>query len=489
MQQSRTGSTDTAPTEAGRHTRWSGRLVGLVTVLALVNFVVDSAVTAPLVVLPEMLDHFGTDQAAWLNATAMLAGVMWAPLLGKAADLHGRRRVLVLALLLSCAGALLCAVAPSLWLFVPGRVLQGASLATVFLSVAMVRGLCAPRIAMIVVGIVTSGSAVLNIASRFVIENLAEQFGFQILFLVSALVAAAMAVCVHHVLPEAPERTPGRLDVGGALLLGGGLVGVLGYVSLGSDLGWLTPGPLALLVGGVGALARWFLVSSRKPDPLIDVRNLGGPLVLTLLVVFLAAGSYQSVLQLIPLIADVSADQRLGYGLAGQGSVALLLAAPGLGVTLGGPSAGWLAARMGPARTLAGAIVLGTVVTVGMFAGVSRLPVALCCGFLLGVTVGALGTSGFNMAGSLAPPERQGIVSSLVMVMVSIGSVVLNFVGAAVLESTSVVVDGETTNSATGVFGYVTIASAAFAAAAVLAVMLVRSTTHLGPITRHSRES
>ncbi|MFE1009809.1 MFS transporter [Streptomyces sp. NPDC058794] len=489
MQQSRTGSTDPARTDAGQHTRWSGRLVGLVAVLALVNFVVDSAITAPLVVLPEMLDHFGTGQAAWLNATAMLAGVLWAPLLGKAADLHGRRRVLVLALLLSCAGALLCAVAPGLWLFVPGRVLQGAALATVFLSVAMVRGLCAPRIAMIVVGIVTSGSAVLNIASRFVIEDLAERFGFQILFLVSALVAAAMAICVHHVLPEAPARTPGRLDVAGALLLGGGLAGVLGYVSLGSDLGWLTPVPLALLVGGVAALARWFLVSSRKPDPLIDVRNLGGPLVLTLLVVFLAAGSYQSVLQLIPLIGDVPADQRLGYGLAGQGSVALLLAAPGLGVTLGGPSAGWLAARVGPARTLAGAILLGTVVTVGMFAGVSRLPVALCCGFLLGVAVGALGTSGFNMAGSLAPPERQGIVSSLVMVMVSMGSVVLNFAGAAVLESTSVVVGGETTNSATGVFSYLAIASAAFAAAAVLALMLVRSGARLIPVSHHSKES
>ncbi|MEU7468435.1 MFS transporter [Streptomyces sp. NPDC044984] len=445
-------------------------------VLALVNFVVDSAVTAPLIVLPEMLDHFGTGQAAWLNATAMLAGVLWAPLLGKSADLHGRRRVLVLTLLISCLGALVCAVAPSLWVFVVGRMLQGAALAAVFLSVAIVRGVCAPRTAMIVVGIVTSGSAVLNIASRFLVEELATEFGFQVLFLLSASVAAVMAVCVRAVVPESPVRTPGRIDVGGALLLGGGLAGVLGYVSLGSDLGWLAGGPLALLAGGVAALARWLLVSSRKPDPLIDVRDLSGPLVLTLLVVFLAAGSYQSMLQLIPLIGDVSADQHLGYGLADQGSVALLLAAPGLGVTLGGPAAGWLAARIGPASTLAGAIMLGTVVTLGMFLGVSRLPAALCCGFLLGVTVGALGTSGFNMAGSLASPERQGIVSSLVMVMVSIGSVVLDFVGAAVLESTAVVVDGETVNSATGVFSYVALASGAFAIAAVLVVLLVRST-------------
>ncbi|MET9812098.1 MULTISPECIES: MFS transporter [unclassified Streptomyces] len=471
MQQSRTESTD-----AVLHTRWNGRLVGLVAVLTMVNFVVDSAITAPLVVLPEMLDHFRTDQAAWLNATAMLAGVLWAPLLGKSADIHGRRRVLVLTLLLSCAGALLCALASDLWVFVPGRMLQGAALATVFLSVAIVRGVCAPRIAMIIVGIVTSGSAVLNIASRFLIEELATESGFQILFLGSAFLAAAMAICVRKVVPESPARTPGKLDVGGALLLGGGLAGVLSYVSLGSDLGWLAAGPLALLVGGIAALARWFLVSSRKPDPLIDVRDISRPLVLTLLVVFLAAGSYQSMLQLVSLIGDVSADQQLGYGLAGQGSVALLLAAPGVGVTLGGPAAGWLAARIGPALTLAGAIVLGTVVTLGMFLGASRLPAALCCGFLLGVTVGALGTSGFNMAAGLASPERQGIVSSLVMVMVSIGAVVLDFVGAAVLKSTTVVVDGETTNSATGVFSYIGIASVAFAIAAVLAVRLVRST-------------
>ncbi|MGX1315870.1 MFS family permease [Streptomyces calvus] len=473
MQQSRTDDTD-----VGSHTSGNGRLIGLVAVLVMVNFVVDSAITAPLVVLPDMLDHFETDQTAWLNATAMLAGVMWAPLLGKSADIHGRRRVLVLTLLLSGVGALLCAVAPSLWVFVPGRVLQGAALAAVFLSVAIARSVCPPRTAMIVVGIVTSGSAVLNIATRFLVEELATEFGFQILFLGSAVVAAAMAVCVRRVIPEDLARTPGKVDIRGALLLGGGLAGVLGYVSLGSALGWLAVGPLALLVGGVGSLARWLLVSSRKPDALIDLRDLGRPLVLTLVVVFLAAGSYQSMLQLIPLIGDVAADQNLGYGLAGQGSVALLLAAPGLGVTLGGPAAGWLAVRIGPAATLAGAVVLGTVVTLGMFLGASRLPAALCCGFLLGVTVGALGTSGFNMAGSLAPAERQGIVSSLVMVMVSIGAVVLDFVGAAVLRSTTVVVDGDTTNSATGVYSYIAIASGAFAVAAVLAVGLARRTRH-----------
>ncbi|HWO60020.1 MAG TPA: MFS transporter, partial [Umezawaea sp.] len=275
---------------------------------------------------------------------------------------------------------------------------------------------------------------------------------------------------------ESRTRTPGKLDLGGAILLGGGLAGVLGYISLSSSLGWLAAAPLALLAGGVVALLWWFLGASRKPEPLIDVRNIGGPLKLTLLVVFLGAGAYQSMMQLIPLVGAVPADRGLGYGLAGQGSVALLLAVPALGLVLGGPVAGWLAARIGPASTLAGGVTLGFLVSLGMFLGVAQLPVALCSAFLLGVTAGAIATSGFNTAAALAPAERQGVVSSLVVVMVSIGSVALDFVGSAVLSSTVVVVAGETTNSATGVFSYIAIASAAFAIAALLAGELRRRT-------------
>ncbi|GAA0275188.1 MFS transporter [Cryptosporangium japonicum] len=471
MQHARTGTAD-----AGLHTSWNPRLIGLVAVLALVGFVADSAVSAPLLVLPEMLEHFDTDQAGWLNASATLAGVAWAPLLGKAADIHGRRRILVLTLLLSGAGAVLCAVAPSIWLFVPGRMLQGSALAAVFLSVAIVRSLCAPRIGLIVVGIVTSGSAVLNIASRFLVERLATEYGFHLLFVLAAGVAAAMALAVRALVPESSIRTPGTIDFGGAVLLGGGLAGVLSYISLGAGLGWLSVGPLALLVGGVAALGWWYVVSTRKPDPLIDVRNVGRPLALTLFIVALGAGAFQSMLQLISLISDVSPDEDLGYGLAGTGSVALLLGGAGIGIMVGGPAAGWLAARIGPIPALAGVVLLGTVVTVGMFPGASRFGIAFVCSLALGVTAGALLTSGFNTAGTLASAERQGVVSGLVVVAVSIGSVVLDFVGAAVLKFTAVVVDGEPSNSATGVHGYVAFASGAFAIATVL-VMLLRRTT------------
>ncbi|NUS90511.1 MAG: MFS transporter [Streptomyces sp.] len=458
-----------------RHTSWNRRLVGQVAILILVNAMVDTVVTAPLLVLPEMLDHFGTDQSAWIDASSLLAGAMWAPLLGKSADIHGKRRVLVMTLLTALAGALVCLVAPSLWVLILGRLLQGAAVGAVFLTVALIRDICAPDMAMIATGIVTSGSALLSIGMPVLFEITAAEFGWRSVFVASAVFAAIAAVLVHRLLPASTLRTPGKVDIAGALLLGGGLAAALSYISLGSDFGWFAVGPLALLVAGAAALARWFLVASRVPEPVIDIRNLGRPLVLTLLVVVFGTGAYQSMLTLFGLIAKVSADQHLGYGLAAPGALGLLYGVPAIGIVLGGTLAGALGTRFGPAVTLAGGVALGTVGTVGMFLGDSVLPLAVVCSFLLSLTAGTLVTSGFNLAATLAPPERQGVVSSMVMVMVAAGAVILKFVGSAVLKSTDMVVDGETVNSAAGVHGYIAMATGAFVAAGVVAVILLRT--------------
>ncbi|GAA3368169.1 MFS transporter [Streptomyces antimycoticus] len=486
MQNSGIGSTSTELLGSTPHTRWNRRLIGQVAILILVNTMVDTVVTAPLLVLPEMLDHFGTDQSAWIDASSLLAGAMWAPLLGKGADIHGKRRVLIMTLITALVGALVCLVAPSLWVFILGRLLQGAAVGAVFLTVALIRDMCAPDMAMIATGIVTSGSALLSIVMPSLFEITAAEFGWRSVFVASAVFAAIAGVLVRGLVPPSTLKTPGRLDIAGAVLLGGGLAAVLSYVSLGSEFGWFAVGPLVLLVGGAAALARWFLVASRVPEPVIDIRSLGRPLVLTLLVVAFGTGAYQSMLTLFGVIAKVSPDQQLGYGVAAPGALAMLYGIPAIGIVLGGTLAGALGTRLGPAATLAGGIALGTVGTVGMFFGDSLLPLAVVCSFLLSLTAGTLVTSGFNMAATLAPPERQGVVSSMVMVMVAAGAVILKFVGSAVLQSTNTVVDGKTLNSAVGVQGYIAMATTAFLAAAVVAVVLLRTQGGRGRPRRRS---
>ncbi len=466
-----------APIVVQEH-RWSRRLILWVVVLILANVLANVAITSPLMVLTQLLDHFDTDQAAWLNVSALLAGAIWSPLLAKSSDVFGERRILIATLLLACAGALVCLAAPNVWIFLVGRFLQGAALAVTFIAVALMRRLCVPRVAMVVVGLVTSGSSIAGVFEPFLMQPVIDLFGYRSVFIVGALLAAVAALCVRSLIPKTPVRGGGRIDVRGALLLGGGLGAVLAYASLGGDSGWLSGGMIVLLAAGAAALAGWVVLALRVEEPIIDIRALSRPIVVTLLTMVLAAGSFRSMMQLTGIIAKVPPDLGLGYGLGDGEAIAVLLSAPAFGMILGGTLAGWLAGRFGPTQPLLGGITIGTIATFAMLAGVSVLPLAIVCGVMLGMAAGAISTSGYNLATGLAPPERQGTVSGLVSIVFALGGVVVNVVGGEVLKATQVpgtFAGGVPVSTATGVHLYVLMAGVLFVLAAVPAVMLTRN--------------
>ncbi|ROO58727.1 MFS transporter [Micromonospora sp. Llam0] len=467
--------TDTDRPRTDLHTGWTGRVVGYVVILILVNVMVDSVIASPTFVLPQLSAAFDTTQFAWLGSSALLAGAMWAPLLGKSADIYGKRKILVITLLVAGAGGVVCLFAPHISVFVLGRVLQGAAVGALFLTVALIRDICASKFAMVVTGIVTSGSAVFGIVTPFILEPALHVFGWRVVFVISATFAGLATVLVRTVLPKTPSTTPGTVDIVGALVLGGGIAGVLVYVSLGQVFGWLGIFPLAVLAAGIVALLTWFFVLSRKPEPVIDIRGISLPLGLGLLVVVMGTGAYQSMLQLFSLLIEVSPDEGLGYGISAPAALGLMFGIPSIGIMLGGILAGSIATRVGPAWTLAAGVVTGTAATVIMFlAGAASLPIAVVCSFMLSLTAGSLVTSGFNLGSILAPPQRQGTVSSMVMVMVAVGAVTMNFIGSAILGATRIVVDGESVNSSLGVHTYIAVAAGAFVLAGIPTVFLVR---------------
>jgi MFS family permease len=464
-----------------RPRRLSKRLVVWAAVLTSANVVADVVIGSPMMVMPQLQNHFDTDQAAWFNASAMLAGAIWSPLLAKSADVYGKRRVLIGTLLLACAGALLCLAAPNLWIFLGGRFLQGAAFAAVFLTVALVMQICTARQAMAVVGVVTSSSSIVGVVEPFLMKPIIDAFGFRGVFAVAALLAAVAAIGVRLVIPESPVRSTGRVDVAGALLLGVGLGAVLAYISLGGDRGWLSSGMAVLLAVGVLTLSGWTIHVLRVEEPVIDVRALARPILLALVTLILAAGSFRSMLQLVGIVAYVPSELGLGYGLGDGEAIAALFGAANLGIAVGGIGAGWLAGRVGPAWPLLGGIVLGAAATFAMVPGVSAPPLAVACSGVLGMAAGAIAASGYNLATSLAAPERQGTTAGLVSVIVALGSVVFTIVGAEVLKASrvpGVIADGAPVSTATGVHVYIALSALLFVLAAVPAFALARGARH-----------
>ena len=78
--------------------------------------------------LPKLTDDLQTGASlAQLTLTACLLGLSVGQLfVGSISDIYGRRKPLIIALIIYVASSLLCAVAPSIWTLVLLRFLQGA---------------------------------------------------------------------------------------------------------------------------------------------------------------------------------------------------------------------------------------------------------------------------------------------------------------------------------------------------------------------------
>jgi MFS family permease len=242
-------------------------------------------------------------------------------------------------------GSVVSALADSLGLIVAGRVLQGAGGGIFPLCFAIIRDeFPADRVSSSI-GLISATFGIGGGAGLILGGLLIDRASYHWIFWLGAAMAAAAAVLTELFIPESPYRTPGRVDIRGAAVLGVGLVLPLLAIARANDWGWGSTKTLVLIAAGVLILAGWVALQRRTAQPLADVKMLARPPVLmtnaaTLLVGFGMFGSFI----LIPQLAE--APHSTGYGFQLDATGAGLLMLPGALVMLvAGPFAGVLVRR------------------------------------------------------------------------------------------------------------------------------------------------
>ena len=67
----------------------------------------------------------GIDDLSWIVTAYLLAATAATPLFGKLSDIYGRRALLLAAIVIFVAGSVACALAPTIWVLILARGLQG----------------------------------------------------------------------------------------------------------------------------------------------------------------------------------------------------------------------------------------------------------------------------------------------------------------------------------------------------------------------------
>ncbi|MGH3248403.1 MAG: MFS transporter [Trebonia sp.] len=321
---------------------WTTRLVLSTFFMALVLEALGLGATMISIGLPSILKTFPTTQAGWLTTAYFLAGAITAPLAGKAADLFGKRRVLLTIMLISGVGALMNALAPAFGVMIAGRALQGTILATLSLIPSLIRDVYPRRTVMFASSVVIGGMGAFSIATPLLVGWLVDAAGFRGMFWFDAGCTFALCLAIRLTTRESPLRRQARIDMLGATLLPLGVIGVLLYVSMGNSWGWTSATQLVLLIGGLVLLALFFLHARRAPDPIINLALFRRkPLLLVASGAAVAYGIQITNATILPLLVltprAAGGNYGLGYSTFGYAGIGIpqALATVACGVVLG----------------------------------------------------------------------------------------------------------------------------------------------------------
>jgi EmrB/QacA subfamily drug resistance transporter len=373
------------------------------------------------VALPTLVQAFNGSfrQVQWVVLAYLLAVTTLVVTAGRLGDIAGRRRLLLTGISLFTFASGLCSVAPTLWLLIAARAIQGAGAAIMMaLTVAFV-GEAVPKAkagsAMGLLGAMSAiGTAVGPSLGGIVIAAL----GWRAIFLVNLPLGILALGLAYRFLPM--DRREATADEPGFDIVGTGLLALtLAAYALAVTIGRGHLSSLNAVLLLAASLGVWmFVVAERKAaSPLIPLAALRDPP--------LAAGLATSALVSTVMMATLVVgpfylSRALGLDTA---LVGLSLSVGPFVVALTGVPAGRIADRFGAHRvTIVGlvGIAAGSFI---LFMTPTTLGVP---GYIAPIVVITLGYALFQTANNTAVmadirPDRRGVVSGMLNLSRNLG--------------------------------------------------------------------
>ncbi|MFF7251053.1 MFS transporter [Embleya sp. NPDC008237] len=222
---------------------------------------------------------------SWMVIIIGLVGGATTPIIGKLADLFGKKLLLVAGTLVFLLGSVLCAVTHDWTLFLVGRAFQSTSFAITAVAASLMRDILPRKYVTIAVGALATGIGVSSLATPFLGAWLNDTWGWRAMFWLLVVYTAFILPLVIRFVPESEVRVGQSLDWVGSILLGAGAALILLYISRGQDWGWGRPSAWGYALAGVTALLVFPIRERHAKDPIIDPDLLKTPKVSMLLAV------------------------------------------------------------------------------------------------------------------------------------------------------------------------------------------------------------
>ncbi len=403
----------------------------------------QTLVSVALVSIGRELDGFAL--TPWVVSGFLVASTVATPIYGKLSDVYGRRRLLSIAIVLSCAASILCALAQTMPQLIAARVLQGLGSGGLLVLVQSVVADIAPgpergRFQ----GYLSGVYAFAAVAGPILGGYLTFYLSWRAVFWLNLPLGAVALITARKVLQgRGGAQRQHRIDYLGALLLAATLSSLMiGLTRLGQGHG-LTEWPTALLFGGAAVLG--FLTAKqeqRASEPLLQPSHMRDRTVVLCCLIL--------ALQFFVLIGSTVMLPMAMQSLTGAGpnDVALRMLPLTLGIPCGSFAGGrwlWASGSVKPPVMAAGLLAAlgGAVFAINpLLTGVAQFLGLLTLGLGLGLSMAPC----LVAAQTAVAPREVGVVTATVALCRTLGGAI----GIAVLSSILFAVVGAASASGGG---------------------------------------
>jgi len=218
-------------------------------------------------------DLGGIDHYSWVATSTLLVSAVTIPIVGKLADIYGRRRFFVGGLVVFMVASVLAGTAQGFWWLVGARAVQGLGMGTIIpLSQTIIGDIISARERGKYMGYLGAMFGVASVAGPLAGGWITDNLSWRWLFFVNvpfAIAALAFILIFFH-LPHQPKKH--ALDYAGFITLGSGLTALLLATSWGgTQYPWGSWQIIVLFAAGAILLAAFVANEARAEEPVVPL--------------------------------------------------------------------------------------------------------------------------------------------------------------------------------------------------------------------------
>ncbi len=396
--------------------------LGIICGLALMTMYGETMV---LPAIPDFIKDFGIsyNTSSWILSSYLISGAVMTPIAGKLSDIYGKKKILLIVMLIYSGGILAGGFANSLPFLLSARIAQGVGISMFPIAFGVVRDIFPIQKLGMAQGIFTStfsGGAVVGlIAGAKIISDYGWHATFFTVFPIAIVLAFIMNKFIKVAKTDHETKIPG-IDIKGTLALSSTVILFLMGLSFLEDISSGNLNYLGFFVGSAISLAIFTSIEKRLTFPLIDLKVLADKILLPSNIIMIIVGvSTFMVYQTIPIL--IRSPRPLGFG--GDAITIAAVQLPFMIASLVVSAAGgFFLSRLGNLNLTA----IGTIIcTVGFFSilnfhGTESMISATLAIISVGLSFAIVGC--FNVILMSSPQKVQGVSLGISVLLMLVGN-------------------------------------------------------------------